>query len=191
MLSNGVMKDLFAGVGGNSEAIAVNNAGLVVEERGSRPATFRACTSSQVSEMKLKLLKCRLPASVNAVNNAGQVVGCISDGKDGLACVSVNGTMVDLNSLVDHLSAWTLTRASGINDSGQIVGAGNVHGKLHAFLLTPIHENQNLHGERSPSPLRHLGFSGKANPQEGAARKILVLGNCVSKNCTSRSGTFV
>ncbi len=46
--------------------------------------------------------------------------------------------MQNLNDLIDPSSGWTLM-ATGINDAGQIVGAGfNPQGEYHAFLLTPI-----------------------------------------------------
>ncbi len=48
------------------------------------------------------------------------------------------GTMTNLNDLIGSGTGWTLTRATGINDSGQIVGFGtNGGGAVHAFLLTP------------------------------------------------------
>jgi probable HAF family extracellular repeat protein len=46
--------------------------------------------------------------------------------------------MKDLNSLIPAHSGWILTQASGINDSGQIVGWGTVNKQTHAFLLSPI-----------------------------------------------------
>ena len=46
--------------------------------------------------------------------------------------------MEDLNNLIPSNSGWTLTYASGINDSGQICGTGtNPSGQIHAFILTP------------------------------------------------------
>ena len=47
--------------------------------------------------------------------------------------------MVDLNTLVDPASGWTLQAAFAINDAGQIVGyVRNPDGASHAFLLSPI-----------------------------------------------------
>ncbi len=45
--------------------------------------------------------------------------------------------MTDLNSLLPSGSGWNLGGATGINDSGQIVGYGIDNGQDHAFLLTP------------------------------------------------------
>ena len=49
--------------------------------------------------------------------------------------------MQDLNNLIAPDSGWTLEDATGINDSGQIVGYGiNPSGQNDAFLLTPTPE---------------------------------------------------
>lgn len=49
-----------------------------------------------------------------------------------------NGQMQDLNALIPLNSGWVLQSASGINDTGQIVGFGTLNGVLTGFLLTPI-----------------------------------------------------
>ncbi|HVU87577.1 MAG TPA: hypothetical protein VHD36_09655 [Pirellulales bacterium] len=74
-----------------------------------------------------------------AINESGQVVGG-SDlaGGGGHAFVYNDGTMFDLNSLVPQKSGWVLEQATGINDSGQIVGEGILNGRTTAFLLTPV-----------------------------------------------------
>ena len=48
-----------------------------------------------------------------------------------------NGTLIDLNTLLPANSGWILQRATGINDSGQIVGYGTHNGVLSGFLMTP------------------------------------------------------
>ena len=59
-----------------------------------------------------------------------------------------NGVMQNLNNLIPPNSGWTLTEATGINDSGQICGygfySGNSSGQYEAFLLTPIPEPSTL-----------------------------------------------
>jgi len=47
------------------------------------------------------------------------------------------GKMKDLNKLIPQNSGWVLKQATGINDSGQIVGWGMLHKQIHAFLLSP------------------------------------------------------
>jgi uncharacterized membrane protein len=46
------------------------------------------------------------------------------------------GVAIDLNRLITS-SGWMLTSATGINDSGQIVGVGLRDGQVRAFLLNP------------------------------------------------------
>jgi len=47
------------------------------------------------------------------------------------------GKMKDLNGMIPSNSNWVLTEATGINDTGQIVGNGTHNGALRAFLLNP------------------------------------------------------
>jgi probable HAF family extracellular repeat protein len=48
----------------------------------------------------------------------------------------VDGLAVDLNNLLPADSPWTLTDASGINDSSQIVGPGLIGGLSHPYLFS-------------------------------------------------------
>ncbi len=60
-----------------------------------------------------------------AVNNLGQVVGYSLDPySPGTAFLYEDGVMIDLNDLLPDDSGWTLERAIGINDLGQIIGQG-------------------------------------------------------------------
>ena len=74
-----------------------------------------------------------------AINNQAQVVGSISGyATAGHAFLYREGTLTDLNNLIDPASGWTLLRANGINNNGQIAGTGkNPLGQDHALLLTP------------------------------------------------------
>jgi probable HAF family extracellular repeat protein len=79
------------------------------------------------------------------INNRGTVVG-YSGNEISHAFVwdSVNG-MRDLNTLLDETGTrWTLTRAYGINNHGQIVGTGIHDGLTRGFLLTPVPEPSTL-----------------------------------------------
>jgi len=84
--------------------------------------------------------------------------------------------MYDLNSLIDPSLGWVLQEATGINDSGQIVGYGTgPSGQTDAFLLTPTPSPE-------PSTLclsiacacsllaSHLCGRRRSNEQPGAAR---------------------
>ncbi len=74
------------------------------------------------------------------INASGQVVGqiCGSTCNNQHAFVYFGGVMHDLNNLIPAGSGWVLVTALGINDAGQIVGAGSHNGENHGFLLTPI-----------------------------------------------------
>lgn len=78
-------------------------------------------------------------SEAHAVNTAGDVVGW-SRGADFFphAVLWRGTTLIDLNSRIPAGSLWTLNKAYGINDSGQIVGVGRFGGMDRAFLLTPV-----------------------------------------------------
>jgi len=74
------------------------------------------------------------------INAAGSIVGASFSHTMGMehAFLYCDGTMVDLNSLIDPRSGWTLRQATDINDLGQIVGWGETATSGHrAFLLIP------------------------------------------------------
>jgi len=67
---------------------------------------------------------------------------------NGVGFIYMNGKMFDLNTLIDPNSGFTIVRATGINDNGQIVGYGkdtsfkvgsnDYTSGYHALLLTPV-----------------------------------------------------
>ena len=53
--------------------------------------------------------------------------------------------MTDLLTLVAPGSGWTeLFQANGVNDLGQIVGAGVFNGEIRGYVMTPVPEPANL-----------------------------------------------
>jgi probable HAF family extracellular repeat protein len=79
------------------------------------------------------------------VNNLCQIVGESYTGDVGPneyhAVLWEDGAIVDLNTVIDPASGWTLQRARANNDNGQIVGWGiSPSGLSHSFLLNPIPE---------------------------------------------------
>lgn len=86
-----------------------------------------------------------ISATPRAINEAGQAVGeMYYAGYDARAVLWTEGaagwSLTDLNTLNPAGSAfWSLSTATDVNERGQIVGFGSVHGdwRTHAFLLTP------------------------------------------------------
>jgi probable HAF family extracellular repeat protein len=75
----------------------------------------------------------------SAINNSNDVVGVsqTAAGDNHAVIWKKGGPIADLNTMINPASGWTLTSATGINDSGQIVGQGMLNGHIRAFLLTP------------------------------------------------------
>ena len=73
-----------------------------------------------------------------AINERGDIVG-FSEGANASARAVIvrSGVMQDLNDLIATGSGWVLTEARDINEVGQIVGTGWLHGRQRGFLLTP------------------------------------------------------
>jgi hypothetical protein len=71
------------------------------------------------------------------VNSAHEMVGTI-DGKAALREPGRLPVPLAAVTLVDSLEGWDLLEASGINDSGQIVGFGMKNGKMHLYRADPL-----------------------------------------------------
>jgi probable HAF family extracellular repeat protein len=75
----------------------------------------------------------------HTINNRGQVVGFSFPGPlgGGRALIWEDSVPVDLNTRIPAGSPWYLQAATSINDAGEIVGWGTIHGEVHAYLATP------------------------------------------------------
>jgi probable HAF family extracellular repeat protein len=75
------------------------------------------------------------------INHKGQIVGLSasnpSDPTTYHALLWKDGKMTDLQTKIPADSGWQLVWALGINERGQIVGAGLHNGNFRAYLLTP------------------------------------------------------
>lgn len=73
------------------------------------------------------------------INELGQIVGeAPTDQEELRAFLFENGRMLDLNELISPPTGSFLSKAVGINDSGQIAAMGIVDGEIHAFRLDPV-----------------------------------------------------
>lgn len=128
--------------GDRSDAFSINDSGQIVggadDISGQHHATLFDPTSKNID---LRTLGGQQSAAYS-INNKGQIVGYAynSSGqrRATLFDPSGSGNNIDLNTLIDLDSRWTLVSAMAINDKGCIVGgAVNPNGELHAFLLVP------------------------------------------------------
>jgi probable HAF family extracellular repeat protein len=127
-----------------SIAGGINTSGQVVGESSSDSYSYlpnqRAFLWTNGNMVSLGGLPAYPHTSAVAINDSGDVVGDAHDAYTNFhAFLFSNGTLSDLNDLIDPTSGWTVQRTGGINNAGQIVGMGiNSLGQTHAFLLTPI-----------------------------------------------------
>lgn len=136
----GTMASLATLGGSQSCGLAVNNngqvAGWAVQTNGSRMA-FRFTPGQPAISLGLLGAAGSWAADIN---DTGDVVGWTLDagGQPVRAVLYTDGSgLVDLNARIDASLGWTLTRATAINNAGQIVGVGLLGGVAHAFRLTP------------------------------------------------------
>ena len=138
LVASGAMIDLGTHGGTHSRALDISGLSVVgiADMTGNLPrATLWTLTAAGTLSTKTNLGT--LPGAINSaahgVNAAGTIVGNSGDA----AFVWASGTMSDLNTKIDPTSGWHLTRATGIDDAGRIVGVGKHLGLQRAFVLTP------------------------------------------------------
>jgi probable HAF family extracellular repeat protein len=136
--------------GGYSVGNGINAQGQVVGSSvtsGSVSSPYHAFWWNGSAMIDLGTLPGDLSSYGLALNSEGQIVGSSAGASDSRAFVVTGGVMADLNQLVQLSNGAAagmvnLQSATGINDSGQIVGYGlSFDGSAthtHAFLLTPI-----------------------------------------------------
>jgi probable HAF family extracellular repeat protein len=138
--SNGVWTDLGTLGGPGSGASSINASGQVVGFSYMPDLTIHAFLYSNGKMVDLDPTGGFSEAF--SINASGQVVGYLSPPQNPAALHAFLYTpgagLADLNTLIGTGSGWTLVVASGINDKGQITGTGQIYGRTHAFLLTPI-----------------------------------------------------
>ncbi len=117
-------------------ANAINANGDIVGEASGRAFLFGNSTLTDLGTLGGDV------SDAYGINAAGFVVGSSDTVDDSVdAFLYSNGSMVDLNTLIDASQGWHLEFATAINDAGQIVGYGTgpaTGDNVHAFLLTPL-----------------------------------------------------
>lgn len=145
-----------------SVATAINNLGQIVGYGNTGGAAPHAFLFSGGSMQNLAA------GEADAINNLGQVVGEALIGSSAYhAFLYSGGTLQDLNNLIPSNSGWTLTEATGMNDSGQICGYGfNPSGQSRAFLLTRISALDGAVGSQRERELERTGqLDGSQRPR--------------------------
>lgn len=140
---NGVGISIIEGLGGTgSGASGINNSGQVVGRSytpGNAETHAFVTGPNGVGITDLGTLGGTF-SSATDINESGQIIGTAS-AVDGSyhAFLYSDGEMLDLSLLPAILNAgWTNLNVTAINDLGQIVGSGNLHGAQQAFLLSPF-----------------------------------------------------
>lgn len=143
LYSNGVMTDLNP-LGGPSTGFDINDKGEVVGESNVVGGLRHAFLYSNGVVTDLGNSLGGSYASARSINALAQIVGEASTpgNVNVRGFLHSNGVMHDLNLLVDESgTGWTITRGTGINDSGWISAIGTFEGSLtRPLLLTPIPE---------------------------------------------------
>jgi probable HAF family extracellular repeat protein len=134
------MIDLGTLGGQNSQATAINSAGLIVGSSMTSSGTTHAFLS--VGGVMHDLGSLGDASYAYGINSSGQIIGMAYVPNSGSllarATYSNGGPLIDLNSLIAPNSGWVLQSATGISDSGQIVGYGTFDGERRGFVLTPL-----------------------------------------------------
>jgi probable HAF family extracellular repeat protein len=129
--------------GPDSSALAINNAGNVVGESARTPGNGVGAFIWHPGDTSLTDLD---PTDslgntqANGINSSNDVVGNI--GNRGAFIWDTSDGIVDLQTLLDPSSDFTLTGAAGINDNGDIIATAtdSADGLPHAVILQPTPE---------------------------------------------------
>lgn len=146
LYAGGSLQDI-GNLGGSSRGFSINDAGYIagdsiIDSNGDQ----RCFLWHDGVFTNLGTTAGAISVAGGAVNDLNQVVGYLlfGNGAPDNGFLYSDGTMVDLNTLLPPDSGWDLTSALDINDHGQIVGAGEIDGQEHAYLLSPVPEPSTL-----------------------------------------------
>lgn len=128
------------GSSGNSNALAINDAGEVVGESDVGGGDYHAFMAVQVAGnyvmTDLGTLDGLPDSTAVAVNDNGWIVGTSSSSTETEVFLYENGQMINLSALA-ATAGWQLLSVTGINLSGEIIGRGiDSSGNYDAYVLT-------------------------------------------------------
>jgi probable HAF family extracellular repeat protein len=135
LYQNGQLIDLFSKIGSgehvDSRAVAINQNGDILityspQENSLHSFLYKASTGHATEIPQIATTAGIMAAALN-----------IKDQVVGNGFLYSNGSTEALTGLLPTNSGWTNLNATGINDSGQIVGQGTYDGQQVAFLMTP------------------------------------------------------
>ena len=134
---NGSMMDLGTLGGNGSRALDIDGLTVVgfADTSAARPHATRwvlNANGSIASKTDLGTLPGAQSSAAYAVSGTS-IVGTSDD----RAVLWTDGAIIDLNSFVDPNIYWHLTKATGIDSEGRIIGVGRHKGLTRAFVLTP------------------------------------------------------
>jgi probable HAF family extracellular repeat protein len=147
----------------NNEALAINSDGQIVGHSGvSGDATVDAVLWENGTARDLGVLPNDFGSFASGINSRAQVVGTSYDMKGNMhAFLWESGTITELSTLFPAASNLYPTMANEINSRGQISGmatvtSGKHMGEVHAFLATPVDEDDAASAivARGPSSVR-------------------------------------
>ena len=127
-------------VGDGSEALALNNHGLIAGNDYNSTTRFSSAVVWNRGSVQ-GIGSLGGSAAAAGVNDQCQVVGnsYLSDNVTDHAFIWTPADRIqDLNNSISANSGWVLECAAAINATGQIAGTGLINGLTHAFLLTPV-----------------------------------------------------
>lgn len=188
---SGVMTGLGTLGGVSSSALAINDNGLIVGNSRNAQNLDRAFAYADGVMSDLGTLGGATSYSMG-LNNQGQIVGYSQTATSTAyhAFVYGDGTMIDLNSVIDPASTWYLKYAGAINDSGAIVGLGySPSRQWSGYMLTPIDRPYASLALPSSATLRVL--QGAPSNTGAAAISIVEPGNTPTNYLLTSSNVAV
>ena len=145
---HGIVKDIGTLGGLHSTACALNSSGAVVgwAEQGDQSTEafiWQKGSMRHLGALTSTIAQSGRKSQAFAVNRNGQVVGSAVDAKgENRAVLWEDDKVSDLNNLVRGPTGLSFSRATSINNRGQILVEvqTNIDGPTRSFLLTPEHE---------------------------------------------------